>query len=46
MKVGPEMQLISDWLSSYPEHHTSDTAYYFTWLMCAFDEADIDRQGS
>lgn len=39
--VGPNMQAISDWLSSYPEDSYNDTTYYFTYLMSAYDETGI-----
>ncbi len=39
-KVGPKMQEISEWILKYPEDHYSDTTYFFTYLMCAYDEAD------
>ena len=39
--VGPKMQEIGDWLSSYPEGYYSDTTYFFTYLMVSYDEADM-----
>ena len=37
-KVGPRMQEIGDWLSSYPDDSYSDTTYFFTYLMVAYEE--------
>ena len=43
-KVGSRMQEIWDWLSSYPEDYYSDTTYFFTYLMSAYDECDLYRE--
>lgn len=45
-RVGPRMQEIADWLDTYSEEQMaqSDTAGFYLYLMCAYEEAALDKE--